>query len=137
LIACRIGQGLLVVKHRAEIAHVEPAFKEVKLNRVSPMASARQTDRFARATFLKVSIVDQRINMQPCTLRSHHRIAFESSRNMMSTGTTAPSSITPTRSCDVCEGEMTFLSYLQPRLDGGAWRVFRCYNCNHVISEKT
>jgi hypothetical protein len=26
------GQELLVIKHRAEIAHVEPAFKEVKLN---------------------------------------------------------------------------------------------------------
>jgi hypothetical protein len=25
-----MGQGLLVVEHRAEIAHVEPAFKEVK-----------------------------------------------------------------------------------------------------------
>ncbi len=24
------GQELLVIKHRAEIAHVEPAFKEVK-----------------------------------------------------------------------------------------------------------
>jgi transposase len=58
--------------------------------------------------FLKVSIVDQRINMQPCPLRLHHRIAFESSRNMTSTGATAPSSITPTRSCDVWEGEMTF-----------------------------
>jgi len=27
-----MGQGLLVIEHRAEIAHVEPAFKEVKLN---------------------------------------------------------------------------------------------------------
>jgi hypothetical protein len=27
----RMGQGLLVVKHRAEIAHVDAAFKEVKL----------------------------------------------------------------------------------------------------------
>jgi hypothetical protein len=26
------GQELLVINHRAEIAHVEPAFKEVKLN---------------------------------------------------------------------------------------------------------
>jgi hypothetical protein len=42
-----------MIKHRAEIAHVEPAFKEVKLNRVSPMASARQTDRFTRATSFK------------------------------------------------------------------------------------
>jgi hypothetical protein len=44
-----MGQVLLVVEHRAEIAHVEPAFKEVKLNRGSPMASTRQNDRIARA----------------------------------------------------------------------------------------
>jgi len=31
------GAGLLVIKHRAEIAHVKPAFKEVKLNRGGPM----------------------------------------------------------------------------------------------------
>jgi hypothetical protein len=30
-------QGLLVIKHRAEIAHVEPAFKEVRMNRGSAM----------------------------------------------------------------------------------------------------
>jgi hypothetical protein len=77
------------------------------------------------------------VSIEPCTLRLHQRIAFESSRTMTSTGATVSSSITPTRRCDVCEGEMTFLSYLQPRLDGGPWRVFRCYNCNHVISEKT
>jgi hypothetical protein len=35
-----MGQGPLVVEHRAEIAHVEPAFKEAKLNRSSPMAPA-------------------------------------------------------------------------------------------------
>jgi hypothetical protein len=34
------GQGLLVVEHRAEMAHVKPAFKEVKLNRGGPMAMA-------------------------------------------------------------------------------------------------
>ena len=43
LIARRMGQGLLMVKHRAEIAHVKPAFKEVKLNLFSPMASERAT----------------------------------------------------------------------------------------------
>jgi len=31
LIACQMGQGLFVIKHRAEIANVEPAFTEVKL----------------------------------------------------------------------------------------------------------
>jgi hypothetical protein len=30
LIARRMGQGLLMVKYRAEIAHVESAFKELK-----------------------------------------------------------------------------------------------------------
>jgi hypothetical protein len=34
------GRGLLVIEHRAEIAHVEPAFKEVKLDRGRPMAMA-------------------------------------------------------------------------------------------------
>jgi hypothetical protein len=28
----RLEKGLLVVEHRAEIGHVEPAFKEMKLN---------------------------------------------------------------------------------------------------------
>ena len=38
LIACRMGaQGLFVIKHRAEIANVEPAFTEVKLNCRRPM----------------------------------------------------------------------------------------------------
>jgi len=31
------GQRLLAIKHRAEIANVEPAFTEVKLNRRRPM----------------------------------------------------------------------------------------------------
>jgi len=33
LIARGMRQRLLVVEHRAEIAHVEPAFKEVRMNR--------------------------------------------------------------------------------------------------------
>ena len=36
------GAGLLVVKHRAEIAHIKPVFKEVKLDRGRPMASAKE-----------------------------------------------------------------------------------------------
>jgi hypothetical protein len=36
------GAGLLVVKHRAEIAHIKPVFKEVKLDRGRPMASANE-----------------------------------------------------------------------------------------------
>jgi hypothetical protein len=36
------GRGLLVVKHRAEIAHIKPVFKEVKLDRGRPMASANE-----------------------------------------------------------------------------------------------
>ena len=65
---------------------------------------------------------------------------LERSRNMMSIGANAPSnsdsSNTPARTCDVCNGEMTHLSDLQPRLGGGPLRVFRCYDCNHVFSEE-
>jgi len=37
-----MGQGLLVVEHRAEIAHVDPAlaFKEVRMNRGSATGMA-------------------------------------------------------------------------------------------------
>jgi hypothetical protein len=35
---------LLVIEHRAKIAHVKPVFKEVELNRGSPMASERKRD---------------------------------------------------------------------------------------------
>jgi hypothetical protein len=31
-------------EHRAEIAHIKPVFKEVELNRGSPMASERKRD---------------------------------------------------------------------------------------------
>jgi len=34
--------GLLVIEHRAEIAHVEPAFKEVRMNSGSAMGMASQ-----------------------------------------------------------------------------------------------
>jgi hypothetical protein len=37
-----MGHGLLVVEHRAEIAHIEPAFKEVRMNRGRPMGLASQ-----------------------------------------------------------------------------------------------
>jgi hypothetical protein len=46
------------------------------------------------------------------------------------------SSNTPSRTCDRCDGEMTHLSDLQPRLGSGALRVFRCYDCDHVVSEE-
>ena len=36
------GRGLLVIEHRAEVAHVEPAFKEVRMNRGSAMGLASQ-----------------------------------------------------------------------------------------------
>jgi hypothetical protein len=32
-----------VIKHRAEIAHVEPAFKEVRMNRGSAMGMAQDS----------------------------------------------------------------------------------------------
>jgi hypothetical protein len=37
-----MGQGLLVIEHRAEIAHVEPAFKRVRMSRGRPMGLASQ-----------------------------------------------------------------------------------------------
>jgi hypothetical protein len=40
------------------------------------------------------------------------------------------------RTCEICDAQMTHLSDLQPRLFGAARSVFRCYACNHVISEE-
>ena len=40
------AQRPLVIEHRAEIAHVERVFKEVKLNLFSPMASERNAPPF-------------------------------------------------------------------------------------------
>jgi hypothetical protein len=48
----------------------------------------------------------------------------------------APAGDIPSRICEICEATMTHLSDLQPRLFGAALRVFRCYTCNHVISEE-
>jgi hypothetical protein len=42
----------------------------------------------------------------------------------------------PSRSCDMCEADMTHLSDLQPIIGSAAMRVFRCYACNHVASEE-
>jgi hypothetical protein len=42
----------------------------------------------------------------------------------------------PSRTCDICDAEMTYLSDLHPRLGGAALRVFRCYDCNNVVSEE-
>jgi hypothetical protein len=36
LIACGMGQGLLVVEHRAEIAHIKPAFEGSETRSRSP-----------------------------------------------------------------------------------------------------
>jgi hypothetical protein len=36
------GQGLFVIRHRAEIAHIKPAFKEARMNRGSAMGMASQ-----------------------------------------------------------------------------------------------
>jgi hypothetical protein len=47
----RSRRRIFVFQEGTEIAYVESAFKEVKLNRGSPMA-ARQTDPNARATML-------------------------------------------------------------------------------------
>ena len=41
----------------------------------------------------------------------------------------------PVRCCDKCEAEMTHLGDLPPLLGAAPVRIFRCYNCNHVVSE--
>jgi DNA-directed RNA polymerase subunit M/transcription elongation factor TFIIS len=41
----------------------------------------------------------------------------------------------PTRRCDKCDAEMTHLSDLQPLSASPPLRIFRCYVCNHVVSE--
>jgi hypothetical protein len=42
----------------------------------------------------------------------------------------------PSRACDKCDAAMTHLSDLQPMIGSAAMRIFRCYACNHVVSEK-
>ena len=41
----------------------------------------------------------------------------------------------PSRACDKCAADMTHLSDLQPIVGSAAMRIFRCYTCNHVVSE--
>ncbi len=41
----------------------------------------------------------------------------------------------PSRTCDKCGADMTHLSDLQPIIGSAAMRIFRCYACNHVVSE--
>ena len=41
----------------------------------------------------------------------------------------------PLRVCDKCDADMTHLSDLQPIIGSAAMRIFRCYSCNHVVSE--
>ncbi len=41
----------------------------------------------------------------------------------------------PSRACDKCGADMTHLSDLQPIVGSAAMRIFRCYACNHVVSE--
>lgn len=42
----------------------------------------------------------------------------------------------PSRVCDKCDAAMTHLSDLQPMIGSAAMRIFRCYSCNHVVSEQ-
>jgi hypothetical protein len=41
----------------------------------------------------------------------------------------------PRRRCDKCDAEMTHLSDLPPLSAAPPIRIFRCYVCNHVVSE--
>jgi hypothetical protein len=47
-----VGQRLLVFQDGTEIAYVEPAFKEVKLNRGSPMPARQVDPKRPRATMV-------------------------------------------------------------------------------------
>jgi hypothetical protein len=77
LIACRMGQRLLVFQDGIEIAYVEPAFKEVQLNEVARWQ--QDSDPNARAPpcwpILRNEhcISDQQ---QPCPVRLHYRFAY-------------------------------------------------------------
>lgn len=42
----------------------------------------------------------------------------------------------PSRVCEKCGAAMTHLSDLQPIVGSAAMRIFRCYACNHVVSEE-
>ncbi len=57
---------------------------------------------------------------------------------MAANNATAPSAHpdVPSRTCDKCDADMTHLSDLQPIIGSAAMRIFRCYSCNHVISEE-
>jgi hypothetical protein len=57
---------------------------------------------------------------------------------MPATDANAPSTRpgAPSRPCDKCDADMTHLSDLQPMIGSAAMRIFRCYACNHVISEE-
>jgi hypothetical protein len=46
------------------------------------------------------------------------------------------SSDIPSRTCELCDAEMTHLSDLPSFLGRAAMRVFRCYVCNNVVSEE-
>ena len=46
------------------------------------------------------------------------------------------SPVVPSRVCDNCDAAMTHLSDLQPMIGSAAMRIFRCYACNHVVSEE-
>jgi hypothetical protein len=41
----------------------------------------------------------------------------------------------PQRRCDKCDAEMTHLSDLPAFSAAPPVRIFRCYVCNHVVSE--
>ena len=47
----------------------------------------------------------------------------------------APDETVPQRRCDKCDAEMTHLSDLPPLSAAPPVRIFRCYDCNHVVSE--
>jgi hypothetical protein len=51
-------------------------------------------------------------------------------------GSESASPEAPSRTCEKCEADMTHLSDLPSIIGRAAMRVFRCYACNHVVSEE-
>ena len=68
--------------------------------------------------------------------RSVHEEVAVADESPMTMRTMAPTDESvPQRRCDKCDSEMTHLSDLPPLSASPPIRIFRCYVCNHVVSE--
>ncbi|MDP3693870.1 hypothetical protein [Bradyrhizobium sp.] len=73
-----------------------------------------------------------------CGALPRYRFPVHKADHMASPAAKAPpeSPDMPARICDRCGAAMTHLSDLQPIIGSAAMRIFRCYACNHVVSEE-